>query len=78
MKQTTTPVKITAALLREWRAICPQLATFEREWPEGAEITAENMSRARALGLNVEWVLCCAAANNHLAVAKFLRTKGAR
>jgi len=70
------PAKITAALLREWGVTCSQLATFEREWPEGAEITAKNVARARALGLDVDWALRCAVANNSLAAAEFLRAKG--
>ena len=47
---------ITAAWLRARQACPDRVVRFEREWPEGAEITAESVARARALGLDVGWV----------------------
>ena len=32
-----------------------QLAAFREEWPDGAEVTEENLNRAIALGLDIEW-----------------------
>lgn len=46
---------ITAALLRKRKACEGQVDAFEREWPEGMAVTAANLARCRALGLNVEW-----------------------
>jgi len=51
----TVPTRITAAWLREHNACAHQLAAFEREWPDGAEITRENVERARDLGLDLRW-----------------------
>ena len=46
---------ITAAWLRERKACRRQVADFEREWPEGAELTKENLLRAAALSLDLDW-----------------------
>src|SRR3990167_8728777 len=46
---------IMAAWLRERKACRRQVADFEREWPEGAELTKENLLRAAALSLDLDW-----------------------
>jgi len=51
----TVPTRITAAWLRKHDACADQLAIFEREWPDGAEVTRENVERARDLGLDLHW-----------------------
>jgi len=51
----TVPTRITADWLRKHKACFDQLAIFEREWPDGAEVTRENLERARALSLDLHW-----------------------
>ena len=50
--------RITAALLLTRKACPEQVQVFACEWPKGAAITVENVSRARALDLDVEWLRC--------------------
>ena len=45
--------RITLAMLRG--ACREQRDIFEAEWPEGVEVTIENVRRARELGLNLAW-----------------------
>lgn len=52
---TVQPTKITAAWLRRRRACPEQVHTFAKEWPDGAEITLENLLRAATLNLNLDW-----------------------
>lgn len=48
-------MKITASTLRRIRACPNQVAAFDREWPEGAEVTLENALHAAELGLDLTW-----------------------
>ena len=32
-----------------------QRAIFRKEWPEGVEVTLENVRRAQEIGLRLEW-----------------------
>jgi hypothetical protein len=50
------PRKITAAMLRRAKACREQLAIFEREWPDGAEVTEENALQAMEIGLDTGWL----------------------
>ena len=50
-------MKITTEWLRKKRACAEQVAIFDREWPDGAELTPQNVDRAVALGLTVDWLL---------------------
>ena len=52
MNKTTTP-RITIGMLRG--ACKEQRDIFRKEWPEGAEVTIENVRRAQELGLNLVW-----------------------
>lgn len=47
--------RITAKWARRMKACPGQVAIFEKEWPDGANITAANIRRALKLGL--EWML---------------------
>jgi hypothetical protein len=47
--------KITAGLLRQHDACDDQVATFEREWPDGCVPTLAICHRALALGLDLDW-----------------------
>ena len=49
-------MKITAAMLRRMGACEEQVAAFEEEWPDGADVTEKNALRAVALGLDVDWL----------------------
>ena len=42
-------------MLRRARACHRQVEIFEREWPEGAAVTLENVQRAAELGLDLDW-----------------------
>ena len=46
---------ITYAMLKELKSNCDeaQLAIFEREFPDGAEVTLDNVRKARELELDV-------------------------
>ena len=48
-------MKITAMFLRQHGAACSQLKTFEKEWPDGGELTRVNILRAAKLGLDLDW-----------------------
>ena len=52
MNKTTTP-RITIGMLRG--ACKEQRDIFRKEWPEGAEVTIENVRRAQELGLDLSW-----------------------
>lgn len=48
--------KITAEMLRKLKACEEMVKIFEREWPDGAEVTRGNAARAAvALGLDISW-----------------------
>ena len=47
--------RITVEMLQAGGA-CPEaIETFEREWPDGAEVTVANALRASELGLSLSW-----------------------
>ncbi len=50
---TSLTPRITIGMLRG--ACKEQRDIFEAEWPEGADVTIENVRRARELGLNLAW-----------------------
>ena len=45
--------RITLGMLRG--ACREQRDLFRKEWPEGAEVTIENVRRAQELGLTLSW-----------------------
>lgn len=45
--------RITVGMLRELGACEGQIVVFEREWPDGAEVTKDNVVRALEIGLRV-------------------------
>lgn len=47
---------ITTQLLQSNGACKNQIAIFQAIWPNGAEMTAANLSKAVTLGLNVDWL----------------------
>ena len=51
-------MKITTEMLREKEACSDQVAVFMAEWPEGAEATKKNWTRAIKLDLDVTFVEC--------------------
>ena len=51
----TTPRMITAEWLEENKACADAINLFCAEWPDGGEVTQENLVRADALRLNLEW-----------------------
>ena len=46
---------ITAKMLRGRGACKDQIDTFEQTWPDGAELTLDNLIRAAKLDLSIEW-----------------------
>ena len=48
-------MKITKRLLKRKGATCDQVDIFAKEWPRGCEVTLENVTRAVALGLDIDW-----------------------
>ena len=48
-------MRITAEMLRAKRACEEQVARFEREWPEGTDLTLPAAMRAVALDLDLNW-----------------------
>ena len=48
-------MRITAEMLRAKGACEERVATFEKEWPEGTELTLPVAMRALALGLDLSW-----------------------
>ena len=46
---------VTAERLRQKGAGCNELIRFKAEWPNGAEITLENLLRAAELDLDLLW-----------------------
>ncbi len=53
MNKTATAPRITIAMLRG--ACREQRDIFRKEWPEGADVTLENVRRAQELGLSLDW-----------------------
>jgi len=47
---------ITSDFLREHDACEDQVLIFEAEWPDGAELTLDNLLRAAELGLDIWWL----------------------
>ena len=39
---------------------CADLARFDAEWPDGVEVTAESLARAREIGIDTVWWAGCA------------------
>jgi len=48
-------MRVDDAWLGEHKACADQRQTFNREWPDGVEVTRENLRRAAALNLNLDW-----------------------
>ena len=46
---------LTAEMLREKGASCVQVVAFEKEWPDGNEVSATTIERAVELGLDIVW-----------------------
>ena len=51
------PKLITAAWLLKKGACKRQVMRFQKRWPDGAEITAENVKKAQWLGLDLYWFI---------------------
>ena len=51
------PKLITAAWLLKKGACKHQVMQFQTEWPQGAEITPENVKKAQWLGLDLYWFI---------------------
>ena len=49
-------MRVTIEFLREHNACKDEVAIFETEWPDGAELTLENLLRAVGLGLDIYWL----------------------
>lgn len=50
------PKRITVRMLRA-RDACPtEIKIFRKEWPKGAEVTADNLRRAAELGMFIDWL----------------------
>jgi hypothetical protein len=49
-------MKITATKLRKLKACEEQVARFEREWPQGANVTVQHCNRAVEIGLDLDWL----------------------
>ena len=47
---------ITHAWLAERKACKEQLDIFDKEWPDGMELTKENLLKCAALQLNLNWI----------------------
>ena len=50
-----TGTYITTQWLRAEGARCDEVTRFAADWPEGAEVTRVNLSRAMRLGYNLAW-----------------------
>jgi len=48
-------MRITRTMLEEAEACREQVRVFAGEWPDGCEITIENMKKALALRLDLDW-----------------------
>lgn len=48
-------MRVTADGLRALGVCEEDVALFAAEWPDGCEVTAETLARARELGLDVDW-----------------------
>lgn len=46
---------ITAADLRSLMACAGQVTIFQQRWPNGAELSRENLREAARIGLNLDW-----------------------
>jgi len=51
----TTPRTVTTAWLKSNKACPDAIGLFCAEWPEGCEVTHDNLVRADALGLSLGW-----------------------
>lgn len=51
------PKTIDSRWLVEHSACEEQIEIFKQEWPEGALVTRENLSRAIKIGLDLEWLI---------------------
>ena len=51
-------MKITRTLLEENQACIPQKEIFIAEFPEGMDLTRENLERCITLKLPIEWLQC--------------------
>jgi hypothetical protein len=49
------PARVMAEMLRARGARCADPDLFALEWPEGADLTAANLRRAGAIGLDLPW-----------------------
>ena len=49
------PKLITAEMLEKTGAQCDQVDIFRTEWPDGGEVTMDNINRATELGLDITW-----------------------
>lgn len=48
-------MKITVEYLKRLNACKDQVDLFAKTFPDGAKVTRDNLAKARAAGLNVEW-----------------------
>jgi hypothetical protein len=55
MLNDDSTMKITVEMLKENRACKAQLAIFEKEWPDGVELTRDAVLRALELNLDLDW-----------------------
>lgn len=55
---TNAMTRITVEWLKRRGAMCNEVEVFAREWPEGAEVTEVNLTRAAELGLDLHWFAC--------------------
>ncbi len=53
----TLPKRITAKWLLEKGASCGQVQSFQRHWPDGAEITLDNLKKAQRMELDLSWLI---------------------
>lgn len=60
MARTTRIKRVTARWLRSQSACPKQVKVFEREWPDGADLTLANFERAANLRLDLTWLAAVA------------------
>ena len=48
-------MNVTSDLLQRFLACSDEIATFGELWPDGCEVTAASVKKARNAGLNVRW-----------------------
>jgi hypothetical protein len=49
---------VTKEWLEDHEACRDQVKVFVAEWPDGAELTLENLRRAADIGLSIDWLAC--------------------